>query len=321
MHVRIKPHLGFLYGLAASFFISSMSACVKLTSYNFFLVVAIRSATQILLLHPPIIYHRKDLMSSFKLPTAYFVFGRAIAETTSVTCQFYAYQNMNIGDAAAIIYSSPLITGILAAIFLKERLTLFNLLATFVSFGGVILVSRPPFLFESSESGVDGARFAVAGIAFCGTICVSIGILCVRKIGKTVDSFVMTYYFSLVCCIIPLAITGITGNFQLPPCDYRRWLLLLIGILGFLGHMSFVKAVQLEEAMLIAVIRTVDVLFGYILDITVFGSTPSILSVLGAFLVVSSAAAVGLNKVYGFSKIFEWGQSLNKKQSVDNIAK
>ncbi|EDV28813.1 uncharacterized protein TRIADDRAFT_15077, partial [Trichoplax adhaerens] len=280
--------LGILYGLSASFFISVMSACVKMTSYYFFLLVATRSALQIVLLHPIIIYQQIDIRKSFRLPQAYFVFGRAIAETISVSCQFYAYQNMNIGDAAAIIYSSPFITGILAAIFLKEKFTLFNLLATIVSFGGVILVSKPPFIFGSGEGDGTQTNFGVAGIAFCGAICTSIAILNVRKIGNSVDTYVLTYYFSIVCCIVPLIITGITGSFELPPCGSRRLLLLTIGLLGFLGHLSFVKAIQLEEAMLVAVIRTVDVLFGYVLEITVFGTTPSILSIIGAFLVVSS---------------------------------
>ena len=309
---KIKPYLGILLSLTTSFLISLMSACVKLTSYDFLLVAAIRSATQILLLHPPIIYQRLDLKSSFHRPQAYFVFGRAVAETTSVCCQFYAYQNMNIGDAAAIIYSSPFITGILAAILLKEKLTIFNLLATVVSFGGVILVSRPPFIFGSHYGDVSGARFAVAGIAFCGTICNSIGILCVRKIGNTVNGHALIYYFSVVCCLVPLIITGIIGSFPLPPCGSTRYLLVVVGLLGLLSQLSYVKAIQLEEAMLVAVIRTLDVLFGYILEITIFGSTPSLLSVVGAVLVVSAASAVGLNKIGVTSKIYRCSQSTDK---------
>ncbi|EDV28835.1 expressed hypothetical protein [Trichoplax adhaerens] len=281
-----------------------MSACVKLSSYRFFLIVVVRSMTQILFLQPLMVYQRTNLKSSLKPPQAYYVFGRAIGETVAVCCQFYAYQNMNIGDAAAIVYSSPFITGILAAIFLKERFTLFHFLATIVSFGGVILVARPPFIFGSLAGDTTQTHFAVAGIAFCGTICNSLGILSVRKLGNTVDGNALTYYFSIICCTAPLIITAVTGEFELPPCGSARWLLLFIGLLGFVGQLVFVKAIQLEEAMLIAVIRTLDVLFGYILEIIIFGSIPSILSIIGSLLVVSSACTVGLNKVYGTSWIY-----------------
>lgn len=320
MNVQNKknPYLGILFGLTASLLFSVMSACVKLTSYNFMLVVAIRSAIQIGLLHPPMIYQKLDFKSSFRRPLVYYVLVRAIAETTSACCQFYAYQNMNIGDAAAIVYSSPFITGILAAIFLKERITIFNLLATFVSFGGVILVSRPPFIFGSKDGDAGVTRFAVAGVAFCGTLCNSIGILCVRKIGNDINGYSLLYYFSVVSCVVPLTINGITGSFPMPPCGGRRWLLVAVGLLGFLGQLSFVKAIQLEEAMLVAVIRTVDVLFGYILEITIFGSTLSLLSVLGALLVISAATAVGLNKIGCTLKICKRSQSTDTSTNEES---
>ena len=294
---KLKPYIGILYGLLASFLFSIMSACVKLVSYDFFLVVAIRCCVQVLLLQPAMVWQRKDILKGCQRPQVYFVLGRAIAGTIAVCCQFYAFQNMNIGDASAIIFSSPLITGILAAVLLKERFTIFNLVATIVSFAGVILVARPPFIFgtHGSESQI---HFAIAGIAFMGAMGTSFAILNIRKIGDRVDSYVITYYFSIICFIIPVIIFSITAVYRLPPCGYARWLLILIGVLGFLGQISFTKAIQLEKATLIAVIRTTDVIFGYILEIIIFGSVPTLLSILGSLLVIVGSSALGIKKWY-----------------------
>ncbi|EDV26351.1 uncharacterized protein TRIADDRAFT_54251 [Trichoplax adhaerens] len=294
-----------------------MSACVKLAAYDFFLVAAIRSAVQILLLQSAIIKQQKDLSSGCKRPQVYFVLGRTIAGTVSVCCQFYAYQNMNIGDASAIIFSSPFITGILAAILLKERFTVFNLLATLVSFGGIILVARPPFIFRSQADDAP-FRFAAASIAFAASIATSIAILNIRKIGNKVDSYVITYYFSIVCFIVPIIIFSITTSYRLPQCGATRWLLIAVGVLGFLGQISFTNAIQLEKATLISIIRTTDVIFGYILELIIFGSSPSLLSIFGSLLIIAGASALALKKWYDIkSDRKDCNQSKTTEQSIN----
>lgn len=295
LKVKLEPYFGILYGLLSSFFFSIMSACVKSVPYDFFLVVAIRSCVQVLLLQPAIVWQRKDILKGCQRPQFYFVICRAIAGTIGICCQFYAFQNMNIGDASAIIFSSPLITAILAAVFLKEKFTIFNLVATMVSFTGVVLVARPPFIFGTNE-GESQFRFAIAGIAFVGALGNSFAILNIRKIGNRVDSYVITYYFSIVSFIVPLIIFSITAAYRLPPCGNARWLLILIGVLGFLGQITFTRAVQLEKATLVAVIRTTDVIFGYILEIIIFHSTPTLLSIFGSLLVIAGSSALGIKK-------------------------
>ena len=57
---------------------------------------------------------------------------------------------MPLGDAMTIIMSSSLPTMVLAAIFLKERLRLYKLLCAILVITGIVLVIRPPALFESS---------------------------------------------------------------------------------------------------------------------------------------------------------------------------
>lgn len=294
---KLKPYLGILYGLLASFLFSIMSVCAKSASYNFFLVVAVRCGIQLLLLQPAIIYLRKDILKGCQRPQVYFVMGRAIIGTIGTCCKFYAIQNMNIGDASAILFSSPLITAILAAILLKEKFTIFNLVATIVSFAGVVLVARPPFIF-GTHGGESQVHFAVAGIAFIGALATSFVILTIRKIGNRVDSYTITYYNSLISFIVPLIIVPMTTHFQLPPCGNARWLLILVGVLGFLGQIAFTKAAQLEKASLVAVIRTMDVIFGYILEVIIFHSAPTLLSIFGSLLVIAGSSALGIKKWY-----------------------
>ena len=57
---------------------------------------------------------------------------------------------MPLGDAMVIILSSVLPTVILSRIFLKERLKLYKLICTVLILCGIILITRPPFLFKDT---------------------------------------------------------------------------------------------------------------------------------------------------------------------------
>ena len=58
--------------------------------------------------------------------------------------------NMNIGDATAIIFSAPIWSGCLARIILKEKYTIINLFATIFGLVGVVLVTKPGILFPDN---------------------------------------------------------------------------------------------------------------------------------------------------------------------------
>ena len=77
-----------------------------------------------------------------------FVFGFLGASFN--TSDLIAISFMPLGDAMTIILSSVLPTVILAAIFLKERLRLYKILCSIIVVTGIVLVIRPPFLFQNS---------------------------------------------------------------------------------------------------------------------------------------------------------------------------
>ena len=77
-----------------------------------------------------------------------FVFGLLGASFN--TTDLIAVSFMPLGDAMTIILSSVLPTIILAAIFLKERLRLYKILCSILVVAGIVLVLRPPFLFQNS---------------------------------------------------------------------------------------------------------------------------------------------------------------------------
>ena len=76
---------------------------------------------------------------------SYGVFGAIF-----ISSNYIAIYLMPLGDAMTIILSSVLPTMILAAIFLKERLRLYKCSCAILVITGIVMVIRPPLIFENS---------------------------------------------------------------------------------------------------------------------------------------------------------------------------
>ena len=67
------------------------------------------------------------------------------------TC-YLAVLNIPIGDALAIIFSSPVFTLILTFIILGHRHSLWKIIFAFIVFIGVVMIIKPPFLFGNTTA-------------------------------------------------------------------------------------------------------------------------------------------------------------------------
>ena len=86
--------------------------------------------------------------SIYKIRIILFSYG--ILGAIFITSNYIAIYFMPLGDAMTIILSSVLPTMILAAIFLKERLRLYKCSCAVLVISGIVMIIRPPFIFENS---------------------------------------------------------------------------------------------------------------------------------------------------------------------------
>lgn len=81
---------------------------------------------------------------------------RCFVGTMGLMLSFYAFRHMSLSDASVIIFSTPVFVVIFAKIFLNEPCGVFNVVTIFFTLMGVVLITRPPLLFngvdESSSS-------------------------------------------------------------------------------------------------------------------------------------------------------------------------
>merc|ERR1712223_201301 len=79
------------------------------------------------------------------------------------TC-YLAVLNIPIGNALAIIFSSPVFTLILTFLVLGHRHSLWKIIFAFIVFIGVVMIIKPPFIFGTTTSSAISEGINLFGI-------------------------------------------------------------------------------------------------------------------------------------------------------------
>ncbi|XP_042315504.1 solute carrier family 35 member G1 isoform X5 [Sceloporus undulatus] len=239
-----------------------------------------------------------------------FLFFRGLLGSGAMILLYYAFQVMPLADATVITFSSPVFTSLFAWIFLKEKYSLWDLLFTIFTITGVVLIARPPFLFGSKVSGIEGSytdhiKGTIAAVT--SAVAAASTFVILRKVGKSVHYFLSIWYYAVIGLIVCVIALSVIGEWSLPNCGIDRFLLIAIGLLGLGGQIFLTKALQIEEAGPVAIMKTMDVVFAFILQILFLNHLPTWWTVGGALCVVASSSGTVIRK---------WRQ--NSKKSTRN---
>ena len=284
---RKLQFLGMFLSLLSSVTFAIFGLLVKLAeSIPTFEGVLIRFQLQMIFSLPLMIYKRDQFV--YPLGTTKFLVLRGITGGSAMCCKFYAFKNLALGDATALMFTSPVFTAIFGFIFLKESLSKFHILAAVFSLVGVTLIARPAFLFGSSLGNTSSKSEVLAiSVALAGAVLAAASIVLTRKIVGFVRPRVVVLYMAVTGSTVAFGTALATGEgFKSPDCgSFDNWYLLFFGILGYCGQMLQTKALALEKAAICSVIRTSDILFSFILQILFLKEVVDGFSIGGAVLV------------------------------------
>ena len=288
--------VGITLAIVCSLLFSVASLMVKLAESIPSLEVAFMRLTfQLVFSIPPMIFFNDKVIHPWKKTR--FLVLRAVAGTTTMNLGIYAVKHMPLADARVIMYTSPVYTAILGRIFLKESVTKFDLIATLLSLGGVVLIGRPTFLFGSLGKSSKQVWFPTL-LAVIGAFCAACAIVLTRKVSQQVPARVVVFYSALIGSIISLSASLISGGFKYPDCGTHDAVYIIVaGVLGYSAQLTVTKALSLEKASIVSLVRTVGIVFSFLLQLTVLGVAPNWLSIGGAFLVLLCNVTIFIKKV------------------------
>uniref|UniRef100_A0A0P6JER2 Solute carrier family 35 member G1 n=1 Tax=Heterocephalus glaber TaxID=10181 RepID=A0A0P6JER2_HETGA len=298
------PGLGLFYTLLSAFLFSVASLFVKkVQDVHAVEISAFRCVFQMLVIIPCLIYRKTGFIGP--KGQRCFLLLRGVLGSTAMILIYYAFQTTSLADATVISFSCPVFTSLFAWIFLKEKYSLWDAFFTLFTITGVILIVRPPFLFGSNTSGTEGSysvhlqgTFAAIGHA----VFAAMTLVILRKMGKSVDYFLSIWYYVILGLTESIIVLFILGEWSLPYCGLDRLFLILIGLLGLGGQILLTKAVQIEKAGPVAIMKTMDVVFAFIFQIIFFNDVPTWWTVGGALCVVASSTGAVIHKWLQSSK-------------------
>uniref|UniRef100_A0A4X2LXW0 Solute carrier family 35 member G1 n=2 Tax=Vombatus ursinus TaxID=29139 RepID=A0A4X2LXW0_VOMUR len=235
-----------------------------------------------------------------------FLFLRGVFGSTAMILLYYAFQLMPIADATVITFTTPVFTSLFAWIYLKEKYSVWDLFFTIFAIAGVILIARPPFLFGYNTEGMEEnhsyhLRGALAALG--GAMCAALTLVILRKVGKSVHYLLNIWYYVVIGLLESIIVLIVVGDWRLPHCGIDRLFLVLIGLFGLGGQIFLTKAVQVEKAGPVAIMKTMDIVFAFLLQIIFLNKMPTWWTVSGALCVVASSSGAVIRKWYQNSQV------------------
>jgi drug/metabolite transporter (DMT)-like permease len=199
---------------------------------------------------------------------------------------FFALTRLPLADATVIQYTNPVFTAVLAAVFLSERIRGRDVALVLVSLVGVVLMTRPGFLFGGLDQRLD--PFVVA-VALGGAILSAGAYVTVRELSRTEDPVVIVFWFAMVATVgsIPFAAAG-----GVLPTPWEWAALLAIGVVTQIAQVLLTRGLQVERAGRAMAVAYMQIVFAALWGAVFFAEFPDLWGLTGAVLIVAGTAGI-----------------------------
>ncbi|WAT18757.1 DMT family transporter [Aurantiacibacter sp. MUD11] len=241
---------------------------------------------------------RREGLGALALPKSRLQWLRGVSISISAVGMFLAVWIMPLSEATSIGFTQPIITAILAMIFLGERARLSTWLATLAAFTGVFIVLRPTF--ETAGWGVLLPLVAATGMA--------VVLILNRKVHGSASVLAMQYYMSvtaLIFLVIATAVGHVSGveGFTL---HWPDWTIIarcaFIGCSATLAQWLIYMGTAKAGAGTIAPMTYGQLLMAVALGAIFFEDYPDAVALLGAAIIIAAG-------------LFLWWRSRGQKKA------
>jgi drug/metabolite transporter (DMT)-like permease len=205
--------------------------------------------------------------------------ARALIEVFVAFAFFKSLALMPLADATVILFGSPIIMTVAAALFLGEKVGPRRWTAVLIGFLGVVLVAGP---------GNQTIGWA-AILPLSAAVLVAVRDLITRFVPKTHDSTTVAMTTAIAVSLggwlsLPLGSIGVAGPWLWPTMG--EWLVIaLSAVLIGIAYNTVVIGYRLGEASFLAPFRYTSIPLAILLSWSVFGDVPSLAMLTGALII------------------------------------
>jgi drug/metabolite transporter (DMT)-like permease len=260
-------------------------------------VAMIRFSTGLL----PVLLVARYRRSAFKFQRIDLLLYRGIFGGAAVLCYFIAIEKISVGVATLLNYTSPVFSGALSMLFLKEKISAKVLIPMPVALAGIYLVVRA----HARPGDILGfGKWELVGV--CSAVLSGAAVTAMRAARQTENSWAVYTSFCLFGTLLtmPFAI----ATWRNPSVD--AWIALaLTSIFSICAQLLLTFSLRWVDAMTVGVISQLAVIVSMALGATFLRETITPMAAIGALL--SIGGVVGVVYVTSIAR---------KKVSADEIA-
>nr|WP_199690011.1 MULTISPECIES: DMT family transporter [Clostridia] len=258
---------GIILLLLSAFGFSMMAAFVKLSGdVPTVQKTLFRNAISMIIAFGFVKYYGASLFG--KKENQKYLLLRSTLGAVGILLNFYAIDHLVLSDADMLNKMSPFLTIIFAAIFLKEKTRLFQVVSIIIAFLGTLFIIKPAFSSDTIPY--------VAG--FCSAVFAAGAYTVLRVLGRKEQFYTVVFYFSFFTTMILLPF--VIAFYE--PMTWHQWAYLLgAGVFATVGQFGITMAYKYAPAKEISIFFYSTVVYSALISIILFEQIPDILSIIG----------------------------------------
>ncbi|KAI1285164.1 Solute carrier family 35 member G1 [Halotydeus destructor] len=286
--IQRLPCFGILLGLLSGVFAATGGFIVKLLpDVHPVEVVVARSFIQ-LLVSVSMIYGSG--MSFYAAPGEEMTLRiRSFAGFMSTALAYTSFTLIPLADASTLIFAAPVFVSGFAWAIYREPCGLFQISNILVTLTGVVLIAKPSAIFGSIEIVPEVDRIFGTTFALISSLSISLSFVLVRKLQNTSSDVIVLWFsvYGVVCGLMALIVLYLSGvkTLRIPDQPHEIMLLLANGLCGVISQPLQTAALKIEEASVIALSRTIDVVMAFIFQIIFLQEQVHWTSMIGATII------------------------------------
>jgi drug/metabolite transporter (DMT)-like permease len=201
---------------------------------------------------------------------------RGLVGTAALILYFITLQRMPLASAVTIQYLHPILTVILAGVFLKEKPRIVQWLFFVASFAGVVLVRG----WDSRVSPLDVL------IGVISALCSAVAYNLIRALRNEDHPLVVVFYPPIVSIVV----IGPYTLFNWVSPNPREWLVIaIIGVFTQIAQYFMTRAYQADRAANISNLNYLGIVYALGIGFLFFDEAATPSSILGMTIIIASA--------------------------------
>ena len=259
--------------IAAAGALTAMAICIRyLPAYSVLLMIFLRNVINLFLMTPSLVRQGKAVFQTERLGT--HALRNAFLYSGNVAW-FFGVTKISLADVAALQFTSPLFTAIIAAALLGERIGGHRMVAILVGFAGALIIIRPGII----PLNVGTLSILLAAFLY------SCAHVVTKLLSNTESGSTVVFYMSVTILIysaIPAAFVWQTPAWADMPA------MIGLGITGYATHYCITRSLAVGDASFVIVFDFMRLPFSVLLGWILFTEVLDAWTAAGALIIFAT---------------------------------